>query len=190
VNERRLAVSVIGDARLEDSARIEEAERLGDALVRAGFRVVTGGLGGVMEAVSRGARRSPAWEEGRVVGILPSYRKSDANPWCDIVIPTGLQLGRNILVAASGDVIIAIGGGSGTLSEMALAWQLGRPLIALGARGWAGRLAGEPLDERGSMPVRACPTVEEAVAACLELGTVLVEAGDIGSGWRKAGSAT
>lgn len=185
MKSRRLVVSVIGDAKIEDLAVEEEAERLGDALMREGYRVVTGGLGGIMEAVSRGARQSAAWEEGRVIGILPSYRKSDANPCCDIVLPTGLQLGRNILVVAAADIVVAAGGGSGTLSEIALAWQLGRPIIALGARGWAGRIAGTTLDQRSEVPVRSCATVDEVIAACRELALAISEAGDIGGGWRK-----
>lgn len=190
MSSRRPVVSVIGDAQVDDPARIVLAERLGDLLMCGGFRIVTGGLGGVMEAVSRGARRSPAWEEGRIVGIVPSYRASDCNPFCDIIVPTGLQLGRNVLVVAAGDVVVALGGGAGTLSEMALAWQLGRPILTLGAEGWAGRLSGESLDARGSMPVYGCVTAEEVVSRCRELASARAEPGEIGSGWRRTGGAS
>jgi len=77
---------------------------LGSRAVEAGFRVVTGGLGGVMEAVSRGARTAPSWREGDVVGILPGYDRGAANPYVDVVVPTGMQIGRNVIVVAMGYV--------------------------------------------------------------------------------------
>ncbi len=181
---RRPVISVIGDARIEDAARVEQARQLGAALIRAEFRIVTGGLGGVMEAVCRGAREAPEWREGLVVGIIPSYRATDANAWCDVVIPSGMQLARNVLVVSSGDVIVALGGGSGTLSEIALAWQLGKPIVALGEDGWSGRLAGLALDERSRDVIHACATVEEVVDACRRLVATAPEPGDIGARWR------
>jgi len=185
VSARLLVAAVIGDARLEDTARIEEARTLGARLLAAGFRIVTGGLGGIMEAVSFGARHCPHWREGLIVGVIPSYRTSDANPWCDIVIPTGMQLARNILVVAAADVVIALGGGAGTLSEIALASQLGKPIVSLGAHGWAGRLAGEPIDRRSATPIRGCGSVDEVIAACTELTAATRESDDIGSGFRR-----
>lgn len=187
MSERRSIVGVIGDARLEDEPRIEEARALGAGLLTAGFRIVTGGLGGVMEAVSFGARHSPHWREGLIIGVIPSYRTSDANPWCDIVIPTGMQLARNILVVSTADVVVAVGGGAGTLSEIALASQLGKPIVALGAHGWAGRVAGERVDHRSASPIRGCQSVEEAVTACVALTASVRESGDIGSGFRGGG---
>ena len=183
--ERLPVVSVIGDARLEEPGAISQAQQLGAALMEAGFRIVTGGLGGVMEAVSRGARQAPGWRDGRIIGILPSYLASDASPWCDIVIPTGMQLARNVLVVASGDVVLAFGGGSGTLSEIAIAWQLGRPIVALGNRGWSSRLAGEAIDGRSAAPIYAARDIDDAVAQCRVLVTRPNLGGDIGSGWRR-----
>lgn len=182
---RRLVVSVLGAARLENQEHVVMGRQLGAALVEAGFRIVTGGLGGMMEAVSYGARHSPSWSEGSVVGIVPSYAASEANPWCDLVIPSGMQIARNILVVSSADVVVAVGGGSGTLSEIAIAWQLGRPIVSLGKEGWAGRVAGTAIDSRHHGSIRGCSTVQEVVDACLELAKTAVEAGDIGSGWRK-----
>ena len=189
MSERRRVVGVIGDARLEDAGRIEEARALGAGLLAAGFRIVTGGLGGVMEAVSFGARHSPHWRDGLIVGVIPSYRTSDANPWCDIVIPTGMQLARNILVVSTADVVVALGGGTGTLSELAMASQLGKPIVALGAHGWAGRVAGELLDGRCTTPVHGCGSVDEVIAACVALTTAVHESGDIGSGFRRGDRA-
>lgn len=177
-------VAVIGSAGTLDPPVAALCHGLGGALMEAGFRLVTGGRGGVMEAVSRGARESAAWKEGRIFAILPSYRRSEANAFSDVVIPTGLQLARNVLVVASADVVIAIDGGAGTLSEIAMAWQLGRPVIALGGTGWAGRLGGESLDHRSSQRVHVAVSVGEAVRLGRELITDDTEAGDIGSGWR------
>lgn len=178
-------VSVIGDARLDEPAAIVRARELGAALIEAGFRLVTGGLGGLMAEVSRGAREAPSWTEGRILGILPSYRAGDANPWCDVVIPTGMQMGRNILVVAAGDVVLAVGGGSGTLSEIAIAWQLGKPIVALGSEGWAGRLAGATIDGRSAEPIHAASDVADAVGRCIDLAARPAAGGDIGSGWRR-----
>ncbi len=184
MNTRRHVVSVVGDAALADPCRVQEARELGAALIAESFRIVTGGLGGVMEAVSQGAREAPEWREGLIVGVVPSYRASEANRWCDIVVPTGLQLARNVLVVAMSDVVVAVGGGSGTLSELALAWQLDRPIVVLGREGWGGRLAGKCLDARGDVPIRGCADVAEVVAACRELVGRRRDAGDVGSGWR------
>lgn len=98
---------------------------------RNGWVVITGGLGGVMAEASRGA----ADAGGLTVGIVPSYDGAAANPYVNIVIPSGLGYARNVLVVASGDAIIAVGGRYGTLSEIALALNLGKPVVGL--RTWS-----------------------------------------------------
>src|SRR5207237_8657507 len=105
------------------------ARALGRELAAAGAIVVCGGLGGVMAAVARGA----AERNGTIVGLLPGYDRALGNPWLDITIPTGLGHARNVLVASTGDALIALPGEQGTLSEIALARVLGRPVIVLGA---------------------------------------------------------
>jgi hypothetical protein len=146
---RRTLVSVIGDAgATEGCVAYEIARRVGMLAVDAGFRVVTGGLGGVMAAASRGAHESSAYREGDTIGFVPSADPSDANPWVDIAIATNLDHGRNLLVASS-DAVIAIGGGAGTLSEIAFAWMYKRLVVALKVDGWSGKLAGHVLDHRG-----------------------------------------
>jgi hypothetical protein len=127
---------------------------------------------------------SSSWSDGRIVGILPSYRATDANPWCDLVIPTGMQMARNVLVVAAGDVVLALGGGAGTLSEIAIAWQLGRPIVALGSRGWSGRLGGEAVDARSAEPIQVAHDISDAIQRCRTLATRLQAGGDIGSNWR------
>ena len=130
------------------------ARALGRELAAAGAIVVCGGLGGVMAAVARGA----AERNGTTIGLLPGYDRNAGNPWLDITIPTGLGHARNVLVAATGDVLIALPGEQGTLSEIALARVLGRPVVVLGA--WK--------DLRGVTHAR---TPREAVARAVTLAT-------------------
>lgn len=160
---RRPIASVIGSGDAGEEAR-RIAERLGQCLVNAGFRVLTGGLGGVMEAASRGARLSPRYQDGDVIGILPGYRSDAANPHVDIAICSGLGHARNVLCAASGDVVLAIGGSSGTLSEIAIAWTLGKPVACVGrAEGWALELA-ETLPKASAASRMAGPFSPEEAA--------------------------
>lgn len=107
-----------------------QAEALGRALAAGGAVVICGGLGGAIAAVSRGARAAG----GLVVGLLPGYAHADGNPWLGVALPTGLGHARNVLVAAAGDVLVALPGAHGTLSEIALARVLGRPVVVLGGR--------------------------------------------------------
>ena len=139
--QRRPIAAVIGSGEADEIAR-RTAEQLGRCLVDAGFRVLTGGLGGIMGAASKGARSSPIHRDGDVIGIVPGYRAEDANVHVDIPICTGLGHGRNVLCAATGDVVLAVAGNSGTLSEIALAWTLGKPVACVGrSAGWALELA-------------------------------------------------
>ena len=167
--ERRLTAAVIGDARAkEEDLRVAEA--LGDAIIGAGFRLVTGGLDGIMRAASRGARQATGHLPGDVVGILPTYSPDDANEFVEIAICTGMNHARNVVVVASADVVFAIGGKSGTLSEIALAWKLGKPIIAVGdAPGWAGHVAGRPIDDRREDKIHGPLPPAEAVHLAREL---------------------
>jgi hypothetical protein len=120
-----VAVVGPGDASPEE---LRTAEEVGAGLAAAGAVVVTGGLGGVMEAACRGARS----RRGRTIGILPGEDREAANGWVEIAIATGLGELRNGLVVRAADALVAIGGGHGTLSEIALALKLGRPVVGLG----------------------------------------------------------
>jgi len=167
---RRAVLSVIGNGTPIDHDTEQLCLELGRRAVDAGFRIACGGLGGIMAAVARGARQSERWREGDVVGILPGYDGAAANPCVDVVVPTGLGWARNVLVAAMADVVVAVGGGSGTLSEMTYAWQLGKPIIGLSSvEGWSRRLGGERLDERRGDQVWPAPSAEAAIAKALEL---------------------
>lgn len=122
---------------------------LGRRLVDDGFIIACGGMFGVMEAVCRGARNSPLYTPGCTIGLIPSIDKNAANPFCDIVIPTGMGLARNILLVNTSDLLIALGGGAGTLSEITYAWQTGKTVLCCTQfSGWAAELADRALDER------------------------------------------
>ncbi len=170
--DRRRLLAVIGDASApEDDPRYVGARALGRLAVDAGFRVVTGGHGGVMEAASRGAHESERYREGDVIGILPGPDGAQANPWVDIALPTGLGHMRNGLVARA-DVVVAVGGGAGTLNEMTFAWMHQRPLVALDVGvGWSSEMAGRTFDQRQAQPVLRATTAAEAIAAALDLLT-------------------
>lgn len=131
--------SVIGAGSC-DSKSAEIAHRVGELLALGGAVVVTGGLGGVMEAASRGAQEAG----GETIGILPGHDRASANPWVTIPLPTGLSEARNALVATIPAGVVAIGGELGTLSEIALALRHGLPVAAIGSWPIDGtRLAGE-----------------------------------------------
>jgi uncharacterized protein (TIGR00725 family) len=120
-------VSVIGSGSEHEHA----AEEVGRLLAERNATVVTGGLGEVMAAASRGAKQAG----GATVGILPGESKSQANEWVDHVVVTGMGHARNLAVVASGDAVIAVGGRYGTLAEIGLALTLGRTVVVL-EPGW------------------------------------------------------
>jgi uncharacterized protein (TIGR00725 family) len=113
-----------------DAATAALAREVGSGLAREGFTVVTGGEGGAMEAASRGASEAG----GLAVGLLPGFDRERANRYADVAIATGLGHARNIAVVASADVVVAVGGEWGTLSEIGLAGVLGRPVVLVA--GW------------------------------------------------------
>ncbi len=119
-------ISVIGAGQAGPEV-LEQAREVGRLLARAGWGVVTGGLGGVMAAAMQGA----ASAGGLTLGILPGADPAAANPWCRVVIPSGLGQARNVLVVQSGQAAIAISGGAGTLSEIGHALKLGRTVAGL-----------------------------------------------------------
>jgi len=148
-----VAVIGAGDA---SAAELATAEDLGRELAGRGTVVVCGGLGGVMEAVCRGARAAG----GITVGILPGDDRSAANPHVAVAIATGLGEARNLLVVRTADVVVAVGGGFGTLSEIAFALRLGRPVIGIGT--W------ELSPPGGGQPVAAIVGVETAAEAAAQ----------------------
>jgi uncharacterized protein (TIGR00725 family) len=145
-----LQVSVIGSGQ-EYEARATEVGRL---LAQRGVTLVCGGLDEVMAAAARGAKEAG----GVTVGILPGESRAAANRWIDHVVVTGMGHARNLAVAASGDAVIAVGGGYGTLAEIAYARILGRPVVVLDG-GW----------DLGREGVEHASTPEEAVELAVRL---------------------
>jgi uncharacterized protein (TIGR00725 family) len=124
-----IQIGVIGAGQEnEETNRIAFA--VGVEIARAGAVLVCGGLGGVMAHAAKGARE----HQGTTVGILPGSEKGAANPFIDITIPSDMGHARNALVVRAADVLIAVGGGYGTLSEIALALKIGKPVV--GIRTW------------------------------------------------------
>lgn len=144
-------IAVIGE-RQTSSPLAEVAETIGREIARRGGVLICGGMGGVMEAASRGA----ADAGGVVVGIIPTDAAEDANPFVTIPLPTGLGEGRNILVVRGAEAVIAIGGGYGTLSELGHALKIGVPII--GVETWEVSRIGLP-----PAPIRRTRDPREAV---------------------------
>jgi uncharacterized protein (TIGR00725 family) len=119
-------IAVIGGRRTEKFL-LRQAEEVGRLIAQRGATLVCGGLSGVMEAASKGAKA----EGGLTVGILPQNDSKEANQYIDIPIPTGLGIGRNVIIARAADALIAVGGEYGTLSEIAFALQMGKPVIGI-----------------------------------------------------------
>jgi uncharacterized protein (TIGR00725 family) len=155
-DQRRYA-AVIGPGRCPDDTT-QLCEDVGRGLAEAGFTLVTGGMHGAMEAASRGARAAG----GTVVGILPGTDRTAANPYSDVTVVTGIGHARNLAVVASADVVVAVGGEWGTLSEIGLAGVLGRPVVLL---------AGWRLDHAAGMPgeVHYAGTAADAVGLARSL---------------------
>ncbi|MEE8408961.1 MAG: TIGR00725 family protein [Myxococcota bacterium] len=137
---RHRIVAVIGASQPSALER-RLALDVGAGLARAGLTLLTGGLGGTMEAASEGAKQAG----GLVIGVVPGADPESCNSHVDICIATGLGDGRNALIANSADAFVAVGGGLGTLSEIAYALKRNKPVVALST--WkldASRLADEP----------------------------------------------
>jgi hypothetical protein len=125
--ENKPIIGVIGTASSNDASIIELAFKVGCEIARRGAVLLCGGLGGVMEAACRGAKK----EGGITIGILPGYSASEANPFVDHRIVTGLGEARNLIIVLSSSALVACGGGAGTLSEIAFALKHGKPLAGL-----------------------------------------------------------
>jgi len=172
---RPLLITVIGKSARDPGDPVPPhvvaaAEDVGRLIAAAGAVVVSGGLSGVMEAVSRGAKNAG----GLVVGILPGFDKRDANDYVDIAITTGMGWMRNTLNVRAGDAVIMISGGIGTLNELTAAY-VDKPTVVLeGTGGWSDRIrdiayGGVHLDEAGHATLHFARSPEEAVRLALRL---------------------
>ncbi len=138
-HDDRPYVAVVGGGEV-DAETAAVAEQVGRELARRGAVVLCGGLGGVMEAACKGAKS----EGGTTVGILPTDTRDQANDYVDVAIATGMGEARNALVVRAADVLIAVDGEFGTLSEIALALRTGKPVV--GIETWELSIRGEEAD--------------------------------------------
>jgi len=148
--KRAPMIAVIG-GRKADSTLKKEAEEVGRLVAKNGGVLVCGGLHGIMEAASKGAKGAG----GLTIGILPQDHNKDANPYIDVPVVTGMGIGRNVIIARTADAVIAIGGAYGTLSEIAFSLQLEKPVV--GIRSW---------DIKGVVPAK---DADEAVRTVFEM---------------------
>ncbi len=127
-----LQIAVVGSGVKDGDGSVKQlAKEVGREVARVGAVLITGGLGGVMGWASSGAKEVG----GTTIGIIPGTEKNDANPFVDYVVVTGMGHARNVLVVRSADAVIALSGGPGTLSEVALAVKMGKKVIGLDAWG-------------------------------------------------------
>lgn len=173
---RPLLITVIGKAARDPRdpvprEAIVAAEEVGRLIAAAGAVTVSGGLSGVMEAVSRGAKSAG----GLVLGVLPGFDKADANAYVDIAFTTGMGFMRNTLTVRTADAVIMISGGIGTLNELTVAYEDKPTVILEGTGGWADRIReiaykGVHLEEAGRSVLHYATTPKEAVELALRLG--------------------
>ncbi len=133
-----------------DAELAQLAGDVGRRIAEAGAVLVCGGMGGVMEAACRGAKAAG----GTTIGILPGPDRADANPYVDVAIATGLNEARNLAIIRTADVLVAVGGSYGTLSEIGFALKAGKKVVGL--KSW---------EIKGMVPAA---TAEEAVRLAIE----------------------
>jgi uncharacterized protein (TIGR00725 family) len=155
---QQIQISVVGGAEAEPDI-LRDAEAVGRGIAEAEATLICGGRTGVMEAASKGAAEAG----GTVIGVLPTVSLADANEYVTHVIATGVGQARNLAVVASGDAVIAIGGEWGTLSEIAHARKLGRPVISL--RSW-------PIENRAGSDVGIVEVEDPEAAVTAALSAI------------------
>jgi len=164
---RRKQVLVVGYGKDHcTDVAYQAAYQVGLELAKIGVILITGGLGGVMEAASRGAREGG----GFVIGIIPQDDKAMSNAYCDAVVATGIGFARDFVTAYSADAIIVVGGGAGTLIELLAAYQNKTPIVAVkGTGGIADRFADSYLDDRQIERVLYEDSAQAAVKRAISL---------------------
>lgn len=163
---KKLQILVIGH---NDNGCTQEHEKIayetGVEIAKSSSILITGGLGGVMRAACHGAHDAG----GLAVGIIPQDDPSNANEYCDIVIPTGMGLTRDFLTALAADGIIIIGGGSGTLSEICAGYMHHKPMVAIkNMGGTTANYVDGYVDHRKNVKIIGVDTPKEAVKVILK----------------------
>lgn len=162
-------IAVIGNANIDnDFEKQAIAFNIGKNIIDNGFILATGGLGGVMEYASKGAKESKKYSGNSIIGVLPDYHSENANEFIDLPISTGFGISRNLILISMANAVIAIGGGSGTLNEISAAWQLNKLIIALKTSGWSEKLFGQSLDSRRNDIIFGAENAEMAIQIMIE----------------------
>jgi uncharacterized protein (TIGR00725 family) len=177
---RPLVITVIGKSARDANdpvppQALTAAEQVGRLIAERGAVVVSGGLSGVMEAVSRGAKSAG----GLVIGILPGFDKRDANPYVDVALTTGMGWMRNTLTVRAADAVIMISGGIGTLNELTVAYEDKPTVILEGTGGWSDRIRdiayeGKHLDEAHRATLHYAKSPRDAVDLALRLARTAI----------------
>ena len=164
---KKIQILIIGNNENGFTPELEKAAyETGIEVAKSGAILVTGGLGGVMKAACHGAKDAG----GLTLGIIPQNDPSFANEYCDIVVPSGIGLARDFLTALSGDGVIIIGGGSGTLNETCAAYMHKKPIVAIKTTGGvAEKYADQYLDHRQNVKIIGVTTPKEAVKTILDI---------------------
>ena len=167
--KRKPQILVIGNNTNGCTPKHEQmAYDIGAEVAKSDCTLVTGGLGGIMTAASHGAKDA----NGLTVGIIPQDDSSEANEYCDVVIPTGMGFARDFLNASSADGVIIVGGGSGTLSEVCASYMYKKPMVAIrNMNGSVEQYIDGYLDHRENVKIFGADTPKEAVQKILELIT-------------------
>jgi hypothetical protein len=173
--KRKLQIGVMGSAGLEEypeGTKIQKnlyqvARRLGFLLAKKGTIIVTGGKGGIMEEVSKGAKKAG----GLVVAVLKGSKRNVSNQFTDVEILTGMDTGGSEFIQPIlCDGLIILGGGAGTLQEIAVAYRIKRPIVTIDTlTGWGSKLSNSFLDDRKLMKIIGVKTPEQAVKIILSL---------------------
>jgi len=142
MRKQKITISVIGGHDIDGKVELL-AHKIGNIVAKVDCILVCGGLSGVMEHVSKGAKEAG----GMTIGLLPGKSKADANPYIDIALPTTIGFARNAMVAASADIIIALPGSHGTSSEISYGFVYNRPIIDLGGWNREGMIKVENVEE-------------------------------------------
>lgn len=166
MTDRRPVVAVVGAADITDTVGAI-AHDVGRAIAEKEWHLVCGGKQGVMKSACKGfrfGRNELSSHRVLAFGMLPEADSHCANDYIDVAIPTGMGIARNSLIVTMAQGIIAVGGGSGTLSELAYAWQMNKPIVCmLSSGGWSEQLAGTQLDHRRSDVLQGAQTAREAI---------------------------
>lgn len=170
---RRPIVGVIGPSKYTCTKKVYDfGYDLGTMLARLNVHLVCGGKDGIMESVCAGFI-SIKRRKGLAIGIIPDDYYSGANPFCEIVIPSGMGIARNILIVNTANVLVAVGGGAGTLSELAFAWQKNKQVICCTMfDGWAKDLSNIQLDKRRKdlfYPAASLDQIKQLLVEILDL---------------------